>query len=165
MSSAKSTHAVAEDVFRVVYDSPAALPGRHRWVTADADVRKIEEILGIPDASIGAPLWVSGDEPSCANCGRTTSWLDIVASSLNGVHSQAMVARVILGSQKFVNTETPRAIGGLRCFDCGNELHGIRSFKCHNWAYAMPAIERLLVERSATTSMSRSDDAAPRAGD
>ena len=150
MTSMKSTHAVADDVFRIVYDSPAALPGRHRWVTADADVRKIEEILGIPDGAIGAPLWVSGDEPTCPKCGRVTSWLDIVASSLTGTHSRAMVARVILGTQKFVNTEAPRAIAGVRCFDCDAEIRGLRSFKCHNWAYAMPELRAVLGERLET---------------
>lgn len=147
MSPARSTHAVVDDVFRVVYDSPSALPGRHRWVTADADVRKIEAILGIPDGAIGAPLWVSGDERECPSCGRLLSWLDIVASSLAGVHSQAMIARVILGDQKFVNTEAPRAIAGVHCFDCGADIRGLRSFKCHNWAYAMPALREVLGER------------------
>jgi hypothetical protein len=147
MTSTKSTHAVAEDVFRIVYDSPSALPGRYRWVTADADVRKIEGILGIPDGAIGAPLWVSGDEPACPSCGRVTSWLDIVVSSLKEQHSAAMVARVILGVQKFVNTEAPRAIDGVRCFDCGADIRGLRSFKCHNWAYAMPELRAVLGER------------------
>lgn len=75
---------------------------------------------------------MSGDERECPNCGLLMSWLDIVASSLAGVHGQAMVSRVILGTQKFVNTEAPRAIGGVRCFECGVEIRGLPSFKCHN---------------------------------
>ena len=58
-TSDRFTYPVSDDVFRVVYDSPAALPGAHRWVTPDADVRKLEGLLGIPAGSVGAPLWVS----------------------------------------------------------------------------------------------------------
>jgi hypothetical protein len=54
------------------------------------------------------------------------------------------IARVILGEQKFVNTEAPRAIAGLKCFQCGTEFEALRSFKCHNWAYAMPALLKVL---------------------
>jgi hypothetical protein len=144
MSAPKTTHAVSDELFAVVYDSPSALPGAHRWVTPDGDVRKIEELLGIPPDSIGAPLWVSADEPNCPRCRRRVSWLDIVASSLAGRHGAAMIARVILGTQKFVNTDAPRAIDGVRCFDCEAPITGLRSFKCHNWAYAMPALRDLL---------------------
>jgi hypothetical protein len=130
----KATRAVDEELFRMVYDSPASLPGRHRWVTPETDVRQLEAVLGIPDGAIGAPLWVSGDQRDCLACGRLMSWLDIVSSALEGVHGQAMIAKVILGSQRFVNTEAPRAIAGVRCFDCKAEVRGLRSFKCHNWA-------------------------------
>jgi hypothetical protein len=130
------THSVSTDIFRQVYDSPASLPGDYRWVTNDPDVRKIEEILGMPPQTIGAPLWVSGDRMQCADCGRITSWLDIVSSALEHVHQSTMIARVILGSQKFVNTEAPRAIANLQCYQCHQAIDYIRSFKCHNWAYA-----------------------------
>lgn len=147
MSSFRATQAVHDDVFRQVYDSPASLPGRHRWVTSGADVERLEELLGIPDGAIGAPLWVSGDEPDCPSCGRRISWLDIVASAVDGVHARATIAKVILGSQKFVNTEVPRAIAGVHCFDCKAEISGLRSFKCHNWAYAMPALRKVLGDK------------------
>jgi hypothetical protein len=101
------TQSVSSDIFRQVYDSPASLPGDHRWVTSDPDGRKIEEILGMPPHTIGAPFWVSGDRMQCADCGRVRSWLDIVSSALEHVHRSTMIARVILGSQKFVNTEAP----------------------------------------------------------
>jgi hypothetical protein len=55
-----------------------------------------------------------------------------------------MIAHVILGSQKFVNTEAPRAIQGLACATCGTAFTGLRSFKCHNWAYARSAVVDLL---------------------
>src|SRR5215471_11244597 len=97
------THSVSAEVFRQVYDSPASLPGRHRWLTPDEDVRRIEEVLGMRPHTIGAPLWVSGDLKQCPNCGRETNWLDIVSSALEQVHPRAMIARVILGHQKFVN--------------------------------------------------------------
>ncbi len=55
-----------------------------------------------------------------------------------------MIARVILGEQKFVNTEAPRAIAGVRCFQCGTSFGNLRSFKCHNWAYVRPALLKVL---------------------
>lgn len=132
----KATRPVSDEIFRQVYDSPASLPGAHRWVTPDDDVRRIEELLAMPERTIGAPLWVSADAETCEGCGRRISWLDIVASSLREVHSAEMVARVILGEQKFVNVEVPRAIAGVRCVDCDSPFPSLRSFKCHNWAYA-----------------------------
>ena len=152
MRAFRATRAVDDNAFRQVYDSPASLPGRHRWLTPDADVRRLEQLLDIPDGAIGAPLWVSGDQRDCPSCRRRMSWLDIVASALDGVHARTMVAKVILGTQKFVNTEAPRAIAGVRCFDCKAEIKGLRSFKCHNWAYALPALREILGDsRSSTT--------------
>jgi hypothetical protein len=144
MTIQTQTHPVSDDVFCQVYDSPAALPGRYRWLTRETDVRKIEELLGMPANTIGAPLWVSGDRKRCAKCRREVNWLDIVASALDQVHSREMIARVILGEQKFVNTEAPRAIAGLHCFQCKTPFENLRSFKCHNWAYAMPALLKVL---------------------
>ena len=112
----RSTLPVSDAVFRQVYDSPASLPGRHKWLTPTDEVRKIEELLGMPANTIGAPLWVSGDRKRCPKCRRETNWLDIVASALGEVHKAEMIAQVILGEQKFVNTEAPRAIAGLKCF-------------------------------------------------
>jgi hypothetical protein len=103
----------------------------------------------MPPATIGAPLWVSGDRKRCVKCRREVNWLDIVASALDQVHQREMIARVILGEQKFVNTEAPRAIAGLRCFHCGTPFEELRSFKCHNWAYAMPALLRVLEAMAA----------------
>lgn len=59
MTIQAQTHLVSDDVFRQVYDSPAALPGRHKWLTTDEDVRQIEKLLGIPQKTIGAPLTIS----------------------------------------------------------------------------------------------------------
>lgn len=146
MKPGKHTHPVSDSVFKEVYDSPASLPGRHKWLTRDADVRKIEGLLGMPPETIGAPLWVSGDRKRCGKCQREINWLDIVSSALGRVHAREMVARVILGTQKYVNTEAPRAIAGLKCFNCGTPFPNLRSFKCHNWAYAKPALLRLLQE-------------------
>ncbi len=136
----KTTMPVNDSIFRAVYDAPASLPGRHKWLTGDDDVRTLEKLLGMPPKTIGAPLWVSGDRKTCTKCSRETSWLDIVASGLEHVHSKEMIARVILGDQKFVNVEAPRAIADLKCFACKAFIKNIRSFKCHNWAYAKPAL-------------------------
>src|SRR5438874_782208 len=96
----ENTIPVSAPVFREVYDSPASLPGRHKWLTNDADVRTIEMLLGMPPNTIGAPLWVSGERKTCPKCNRETNWLDIVSSGLAQVHSREMIARVILGDQK-----------------------------------------------------------------
>lgn len=140
----RNTLEVSDDVFQQVYDSPASLPGKRKWVTPDKDVRAIEELLGMPEDTIGAPLWLSGDRKNCRHCRRETSWLDIVHSSLKKVHSKEMVAEVILGDRKFVNVEVPHAIQDLYCFNCGEEIPDIRSFKCHNWAYASRPILRVI---------------------
>jgi hypothetical protein len=142
----KNTQPVSDAVFRAVYDSPASLPGRYIWLTSDEDVRKIEALLGMPPKTIGAPLWVSGDRRHCAKCRREINWLDIVSSALGQVHSREMIARVILGEQKFVNTEAPRAIAGLQCSNCQTPFENLRSFKCHNWAYARTALLKVLQE-------------------
>ncbi len=132
-----NTHVVSEELFREVYDSPLSLPGKDRWVTIDDDVRAIEKLLGMPAKTIGAPLWVSGDTRNCPKCGREPNWLDIVSSALSSVHERQMIARVILGDRKFINVEAPRAIQDLSCYQCGAAIVDLRSFKCHNWAYAI----------------------------
>ena len=149
----RSTYAVPESLFRQVYESPAALPGRERWVTSEKDVRNIEKLLGLESGAIGAPLWVSGDSRNCENCGRETSWLDIVASGLAKAHDPTLLIKVILGDRKFVNTEAPRAIADLVCSKCKSPILDLRSFKCHNWAYARgvlaEAVERAAAKRAA----------------
>lgn len=145
----RNTIPVSDPVFRQVYDSPASLPGKQRWLTTDADVRQIEKLLGMPARTIGAPLWVSGDRKTCPNCRREINWLDIVASALGKVHKPEMIAQVILGGQKFVNTEAPRAIAGLECFRCKTGIDFLRSFKCHNWVYARPALLKVLEQMRA----------------
>ena len=149
----KTTLPVSDKVFREVYDSPASLPGRHKWLTSEEDVRKIEELLGMRSKTIGAPLWVSGDRKRCAKCGREINWLDIVSSALGQVHAREMIAGVILGNQKYVNTEAPRAIAGLKCSNCGTPFENLRSFKCHNWAYAMPALFKVIDEMQQTLKL------------
>jgi len=149
MKTTKNTHPVTDPVFRAVYDSPSSLPGRHKWTTRDEDVRRIEELLGMRAETIGAPLWISGDRKRCPKCRRETNWLDIVSSALGHVHSREMIAQVILGDQKYVNTEAPRAIAGLRCFQCDNPIDNLRSFKCHNWAYAKEAMLKVVQQMKA----------------
>lgn len=143
-SARRTTRVVSEDVFRKVYDSPQSLPGKERWVTSEKDVRTIERRLELEPGTIGAPLWVSGDSRHCHSCGRETSWLDIVDSALAKVHDRAMLVQVILGDKKFVNTEAPKAIADLVCSKCKAPIADLRSFKCHNWAYAVGSIRRLL---------------------
>lgn len=150
--SEKTTHMVSKELFQQVYDSPASLPGKERWVTRDEDVRGIEKLLGIEPNTIGAPLWVSGDTRHCPKCGRETSWLDIVSSALGDVHNRTMLAQVILGDRKFVNIEAPRAIADLRCHDCNTKITDLRSFKCHNWAYAVGALRDVIRRMEANAA-------------
>jgi len=144
-----TTRVVSPEIFKQVYDSPLSLPGKHRWVTNDEDIRTIEKLLGIPEKSIGAPLWVSGDTRQCQKCGRETNWLDIVSSALTKTHQRALLVEVILGERKYVNVEVPRAIADLSCYQCKAPIVDLRSFKCHNWAYARQALLEVIEEISA----------------
>ncbi|MGH9970921.1 MAG: hypothetical protein ACREBG_24445 [Pyrinomonadaceae bacterium] len=141
---ARTTHVVSAEIFKQVYDSPHSLPGKDRWVTSDADVRAIEKLLGMEPKTIGAPLWVSGDTRNCPKCGRETNWLDIVSSALSQTHQKELLTKVILGERKYVNVEAPRAIADLECFKCKTAILDLRSFKCHNWAYARPEMLKVL---------------------
>lgn len=145
----RATVQVSDVVFRQVYDSPASLPGREKWVTPDEDVRAIETLLTIAPNTIGAPLWLSGDSRKCKSCGRQTSWLDIVSSALKRVHGKDLIVEVILGDRKFVNIEVPHAIEDLSCHQCGKPIPDLRSFKCHNWAYAREAMLKVIQEMHA----------------
>jgi hypothetical protein len=140
----RSTVGVDADIFKQVYDSPQSLPGKHRWVTSDADVRAIEKLLGIETRTIGAPLWVSGDTKNCRKCSREINWLDIVSSAVAKIHGKNLLVKVILGDKKFVNVEAPNAIADLSCAKCKTPITDLRSFKCHNWAYAFGDLERVL---------------------
>lgn len=145
----RTTRAVDDALFRQVYDSPHSLPGKEKWVTSHEDVRVIEQLLGLGPRTIGAPLWVSGDTRHCPNCGREINWLDIVGSALAQVHAKELLIRVILGDKKFVNTEAPRAIADLACYRCQTPIRDLRSFKCHNWAYAFGDLRRVVAEATA----------------
>jgi hypothetical protein len=140
----RRTVAVRDEIFQQVYDSPASLPGKERWVTRDEDVREIERLLGMESDTIGAPLWISGDTRHCPKCDREVSWLDIVSSALKRVHDKRMIAEVILGETRYVNVEVPDSIRDVHCFACQSAIEGIRSFKCHNWAYAKPQMLEVL---------------------
>jgi hypothetical protein len=148
-SQGRTTHVVSPEIFKQVYDSPHSLPGNHRWTTKEEDVRAIERLLGIPERSIGAPLWVSGDTRYCPKCGRETNWLDIVSSALTKTHQKALLVEVILGDRKYVNVEVPHAIADLFCHSCKNPIVDLRSFKCHNWAYAREAILSIIEKAQA----------------
>lgn len=150
MTESARTRPVSDEMFRLIYDSPSSLPGTHKWTTSDADVRKMEELLGIPGGIIGVPLWVSGDERNCPRCGGEINWLDIVSSGLQQRHSRRRIAEVILGDQKYVNVEAPESIEHITCVECGNSITGIRSFKCHNWAYAINQLPSILGQIEAT---------------
>ena len=148
--STRSTVGVSADIFKQVYDSPRSLPGKHKWVTSDADVRAIEKLLGIGAGTIGAPLWVSGDTKNCPKCGRETNWFDIVSSAVKKVHGKVLLVKVILGDKKFVNVEAPRSIADLSCAKCQTAIKDLRSFKCHNWAYAFGDLTRVLEKAGLT---------------
>jgi hypothetical protein len=56
---------------------------------------------------------------------------------------------VILGDRKYVNVEVPHTIADLFCYNCKNPIVDLRSFKCHNWAYAREAILKIIEEEQA----------------
>ena len=73
--------------------------------------------------------------------------MDIVSSALAKTHQKDLLIEVILGERKYVNVEVPNAIADLRCYACQTAIVDLRSFKCHNWAYAHGEL-LLLVEAS-----------------
>jgi len=38
------------------------------------------------------------------------------------------------------------AVADVKCFKCKTPIKYLRSFKCHNWAYAVPALLEMLQE-------------------
>ena len=123
----RNTHPVSDAVFRRVYDSPASLPGKQRWLTGDADVRQIEKLLGMPARTIGAPLWVSGDRKTCPKCRREINWLDIVSSALSKVHAPDMIAQAAVGERRAAAADKGNGVGGLvrqQRMDRGINAHG-----------------------------------------
>jgi hypothetical protein len=137
---------VSPEIFKQVYDSLLSPPGKHRWITKDEDVRTIEKLLGIPDRSIGGPLWVSGDRRNCPKGGRETNWLDIVSSAVTKTHQKALLVEVILGERKYVNVQVPRATADLSCYNRKSPIVDLRSVKCHNSAYAREEILQIMGE-------------------
>lgn len=78
--------------------------------------------------------------------------LDIVASGLSSSWKGEMIAKVILGKIKYVNVEAPRAIADLVCYQCKTPINNIRSFKCHNLAFAHSETLSVLEHMKATSS-------------
>ena len=56
MNDHKSTHTVTDTFVCVVYELPASLTCRYKWLTNDEDVRAIERMLVVVPKIIGAPL-------------------------------------------------------------------------------------------------------------
>ncbi|MEO8407835.1 MAG: hypothetical protein ABI476_05340, partial [Oxalobacteraceae bacterium] len=90
-----------------------------------------------------------------ANRASVELFCDCNLRALGEVHKAEMTMQVILGEQKFVNTEAPRAIAGLKCFHCKAPIDNLRSCKCHNWAYAkaklLKVLEQMNVARKASS--------------
>jgi hypothetical protein len=154
MKEPRNTYKVSSEIFKAVYDSPASLPGRRKWLTCDEEAQD-RGTPRMPPKIIGAPLWVSGDRKGCPHCRREINWLDIVSSALGEVHKAEMIAQVILGELKFVNTEAPRAIAGLKCFQCKTLIDNLHSFKCHNSAYAKIALLNVLQQMDVAAKKSK----------
>ena len=91
-----------------------------------------------------ATLWDSGRCKRCAGYRREISWLDVDTSELVYVHTREMLARTILGEQKFVSTGAPRAVEDLKCFQRKSRIDRLQSFKCPNRAQSMPAMLKIL---------------------
>lgn len=67
-------------------------------------------------------------------------------------HLMPELSLVVLGEQKFVSTEAPRAITRLACIQCKATIDNIRSFKCHNWAYAIGALCKVIQQMNRTST-------------
>lgn len=64
-------------------------------------------------------------------------------------HLMQELCLVILGEQKFVHTE---AIAGLSGVQCKMGIDTIRSFTCHNWAYAIGALRKVIQQMNRTST-------------
>lgn len=76
------------------------MPSKHNPESIGA-----EELLGIPEKSIGAPLWANCDTRHRLKRGRETNWLDIVSSALAKTPQKRQLVQFILGDRKYVNFE------------------------------------------------------------
>jgi hypothetical protein len=64
MDDPRNTVPVSDAVFAEVYDSPASLPGRERWLTSTEDVHRVEALLGMDRGTV-----------QCADCGAAIETL------------------------------------------------------------------------------------------
>lgn len=137
----RRTIEVDDAVFREVYESPASLPGRHRWTTPEADVRRIDPVPQHRRAAVAQRRHPRLPELRPAD--QLARHRDVRPRRIQG---PKRIAEVILGDRKFVNTEAPHAIEGLRCSNCGTAIADLRSFKCHNWAYAIGDLQAVVAD-------------------
>lgn len=88
-------------------------------VTPEEDTKLIEKILDKPAGSFGESLiTIRGDQTKCSNCGRQTSFLDILNDGLD-FHGKEFINGVLDGKRGYVyNPNPPRPH---KCYECKQE--------------------------------------------
>lgn len=91
-------------------------PGKSVIETPADDTKLIEEKLGLPAGTFGTSfLTVRGDLKACPNCGRKTSFLDILNDGIAN-HGKDFIKGVVRGERGCVyNSDPPRPH---KCFGC-----------------------------------------------
>jgi hypothetical protein len=98
-SQDRTTRVVSPEIFKHVYDSPLSLPGKHRWVTKDEDVRTIEKVARnsrekYRRATLGKRLHAQLSEVRPG-----TNPVAIVSSAVTKISQKALLVEVILGER------------------------------------------------------------------
>ncbi|SEJ19820.1 chitosanase of glycosyl hydrolase group 75 [Azotobacter beijerinckii] len=112
MATERFTYPVSDEKFRQVYDSPASLLGRRKWLVPDSDVRGIEKLLGM------APNTTGGQ--SVSYCSRRAAqariaallfcWFSATAAAQCPLTGESTFPHAEIGPVKIFRDTTTRAI-------------------------------------------------------
>ncbi len=102
--------------------------------TSEVDIRRTEELLGVPAGSLqNHGFSMQTEQPHCQHCNRQTSWLDIIASATSA-HSKAFLARMLLAEDSYMVTDH---VPPLSCFNCKHPItpgtvkyYGCKNYNC-----------------------------------
>lgn len=85
--------------------------------TPAEDAKLVEQKLGLPAGSFGESfITIKGDLTACSNCGRQTSFLDIINDG-TAFHGNEFVKDVVQGKRGIIyNPNSPRPH---KCYNCG----------------------------------------------
>src|SRR5436190_17171717 len=116
-------------------------PGKqtHAWLTRDADLGNSKNSRVCRRTQLVRRSGSAATESVIQNVRKK-----LAGSTSSPPRSVRSILGVILDTQKHVNTENPRDIAGLKCFQCKAVIDNLRSLKRHDWAYAKPALLKIL---------------------